>query len=61
MEDALFLRWVTKEQYMDQQRVYDREAPYFTVFTTLLIAAGSTALTWTFKPRDLATRVLGPA
>lgn len=61
VEDALFLRWVTKEQYMDQQRVYDREAAYFTVFTTLLIAAGSTALTWTFKPRDLATRVLGPA
>ena len=61
VEDALFLRWVTKEQYMDQQRVYDREAAYFTVFTTLLIAAGSTGLTWTFKPRDLATRVLGPA
>mmetsp|Transcript_48584 Transcript_48584/g.77322 ORF Transcript_48584/g.77322 Transcript_48584/m.77322 type:complete len:307 (-) Transcript_48584:25-945(-) len=57
VEDPIFLRWVSREQFLDMQRSYDREAAFFATFTTMLLAAGSSTLAWAFRPKDLAAAI----
>lgn len=52
-EDAVLLRWVTAEDFADAPRAFDRWAALLAVGTAVVVAAGSAALCWAFRARDL--------